>query len=350
MKKLLVSLITVIMITSLLGIPVQAETSSVSFALPVTQLVTLIGDGAEASDAVVDYELSPVTANAPMPAGTEGGVYSFQITGEQDYQIPEITFRGCGEWDYKLTAEGSEVTPNEIDVAIFVTMTNGEKNITVVASLPSGEKCELKFTAKAYGPEPTATPTPTPEPTATPTPTPEPTATPTPTPEPTATPTPEPTDVPVEPTATPTPEPTATPTPEPTDVPVEPTATPTPEPTEVPVEPTEVPVEPTDKPTPPGPPKTGEDSWSLLNLILTVITVGICFGMIAAKRANNNKFMSLAPAVISAAVFLLAEDMRLPMQLTNGLTPAMVCLFAVNAMLAFFTRRTAEQDDAEASE
>ena len=141
MKKLLVSLITVIMITSLLGIPVQAETSSVSFALPVTQLVTLIGDGAEASDAVVDYELSPVTANAPMPAGTEGGVYSFQITGEQDYQIPEITFRGCGEWDYKLTAEGSEVTPNEIDVAIFVTMTNGEKNITVVASLPSGEKC-----------------------------------------------------------------------------------------------------------------------------------------------------------------------------------------------------------------
>ena len=321
MKKALSIVLSTILLLALLVVPAQAA-EMVSLDLPVTQTVTLEGEGAKAEDAVVNYTFTAVTAGAPMPAGAGEGDYSFQLIGNEEYQIPTITYSSTGVWQYKLDAEGADVDPQTVDITVYVTLQDGELTVTVVAMTADGEKCDLSFeaTVKAEEPEPVP-PTPV--------------------------------------TYTVTFE-----TGEGSDV------------DDQVVNENETAVEPKDptregytfggwyldeectipfdfstpiteditlyakwtKNAEPEPVPTGEvQAWSLINLICALLTVGVCAIMTATMRYNGKKLLGILPAAAAAAIFLINEHMSLPMQLCDKFTPLMVGLLAVNVMLAYLT-------------
>lgn len=397
MKKALSIVFSTILLLALLVVPAQAaETATLD--LPVTQTVTLEGEGAQAEDAVVDYTFTAVTSGAPMPAGAGEGDYSFQLIGNEEYQIPTITYTSTGKWQYLLTAEGSDVDPESVDITVYVTLQDGELTITALAYLPSGEKCDLTFEARVVAepvpPEP-ITHTVTFE-------------------------TGEGSDVDDQivndgETATEPEDPTweghtfegwyvdeDCTIPYDFDTPVteditlyakwEEIVVP-PEPTTYTVTfdlgdgtiYTEETVEEGGTATKPKDPSregytfggwyldedctipydfntpvtddiilyakwtevvpTGEfQAWSLMNLICAVMTAAIGGVMMATVGRNRRRLLGLLPMIMSAAIFLLYEHMSLPMQLCDKFTPLMVGLLAVNMMLAYLTNGKTEKE------
>ena len=399
MKKALSIVLSTILLLALLVVPAQAA-DQVELNLPVTQAVTLEGEGAQAEDAVVDYTFTAVTSGAPMPAGAGEGDYSFRLIGNEEYQIPTITFTSTGKWQYLLTAEGSFVDPESVDITVYVTREGGELVATVVAMNAAGEKCELAFTATVVAepipPEP-ETHTVTFE-------------------------TGEGSDVddqivndgetaeePEDPTweghtfegwyldeectipydfSTPVTEDITLyakweeiaepvpPEPETHTVTFE-----TGEGSDVDdqiVNDGDTATKPQD-PTREGyvfggwyldedctipydfnTPVTGDiilyakwtkvvptgdtQAWSLMNLVCVLLTVGVCAVMTATVRRNGRKLLGVLPAAAAAAIFLMTEHMALPMQLCDKFTPLMVGLLAINVMLAYLTNgRTVEE-------
>ncbi len=188
-------------------------------------------------------------------------------------------------------------------------------------------------------------------------------------------PTPTPTPGPVIIIPTPEPEPDPDPQPNPPVVPpVQPAAGP--EPTII--EPDPVPAA-TPAPTPtatPGPtvidqpkvPMAQPKYWALINLLSAIATTLIGLGMVItffrkkkedeeeedeekAKERNNNeeeeedpnkrrpsKFLGLIPAIASIILFVLTENMKNPMRLTDKWTIWMVVIALVNVVLAYLTR------------
>ncbi|MBR5713947.1 MAG: hypothetical protein IKX58_04030 [Clostridia bacterium] len=278
MKKVLVSLLIALMITALFANPIRAEEESVSVILPIKQTVVNEGDGT--GEAEAEYMLTAITSDAPMPEGSENGIFTFRLVGEQEYNIPEIRFSEPGTWEYLLKAEGSKVSPDSVTIKVVITEENGVLKATVVSMLPDGDKCDLEFVVEAGGePEPTDEPKPTDQP--------------------------GPTE---------TPRPTGQPT-------------------------------PTDEPSP-RPPKTGgPESWSVVNLICALLTVCICVRMFVSNRQDSSKSkLSIVPALISVAVFLMFENTRVPMKAINGMTPAMLSLLIVNILLELSTKFSSEKD------
>ena len=406
MKKALSIVLSTILLLALLVVPAQAADAA-ELNLPVTQTVTLEGEGAKAEDAVVDYTFTAVTAGAPMPAGADGGDYSFQLIGNEEYQIPTITYTSTGKWQYLLTAEGSDVDPQSVDITVYVTRQDGELLAVVVAINPDGDKCDLTFTATAKGEEEPITHTVIFE-------------------------TGEGSDVDDQvvndgDTATEPEDPTwdghtfegwyldedctipydfSTPVTEDItlyakweeiDEPEPPGPVP-PEPvtytvtfdlgdgtiyTEQTVEEGDTATKPQDpskegytfegwyldedctipydfntpvtgditlyakwtKVVEPEPVPTGEfQAWSLMNLICAVMTAAIGGAMMATVGRNRRRILGLLPMIASAAIFLLYEHMSLPMQLCDKFTPLMVGLLAVNMILAYLTSgKTAEE-------
>ena len=121
-------------------------------------------------------------------------------------------------------------------------------------------------------------------------------------------------------------------------------------------------------------------AWALINLIAMIGTVVTALGMIATVFAGRKgervkreeeetdeeyeerkreaekdspfvglKFLGLIPAIFSAIVFLLTEDMRQPMRLTDVYTILMIVVFLVGLLLAFFTRRKNRRQKKEKS-
>ena len=336
MKKALSIVCSTILLLALLVIPTQAA-QSVSVTLPVSQTVTLEGEGAKAEDAVVNYVLTAVTADAPMPEGTQDGSYFFELNGEQTYQIPDITFTEAGTWTYELRADGSGVDPTQMTVTVYVMEDETGLTAVVIAQLPNGEKTDLDFTAVAKAEEPTP-PTPTPKKytvsfeTGDGSPVDDQIV--------------EENDKAVQP-QDPTREgytfegwyldedctiPYDFSTPVTGDITLYAKWTKVAEPT---------PPEP-EEPTPPGPPSTGEfEAWSLVNLICAILTAGFCGIMAATAKRNKGKLLGFLPAFAAGTIFLLYEHMSLPMQLCDKFTPLMVGLLAVNVLLAYLTQGNA---------
>lgn len=174
-----------------------------------------------------------------------------------------------------------------------------------------------------------------------------------PTPEPTPEPGPAPKSIPE-----PTPEPEPTPQP---SVPV----TPTPEPTlpevlvEVPDETVPEPVvEPVEIPDEPAPQAAPKGSWALFNLICSILTAistlltGIFFKRKAEEDEEKqtvvkNSYLipvsSLVLSVCSIWLFIITEDMRLPMVFFDKFSPIMFILL-VAGVLAIFTRARKEEE------
>ena len=255
-------------------------------------------------------------------------------------------------------------------------------------------------------PAPTEEPTPTPAPTEEPTPTPAPTEEPTPTPAPTEEPTPTP--VPTEePTPTPAPNPNPNPNPNPatpTPTPVAPVvpatvATPTPKPTATPsttpsdnggkgdgnndgeigetINDNETPLangeDIADNATPLA--GLGTGAWALINLILTIVTtllsILLLIGYIGKKKKalededgnvvldengkevmeyeKNKKglwrLISIIPALIAITVFILTEDMTLPMIFVDKWTILHVVIALVQVVVMVLCKKKKDEND-----
>ena len=248
--------------------------------------------------------------------------------------------------------------------------------------------------------EPTPTPAPTEEPTPTPAPTEEPTSTPAPTEEPT--PTPAPTE---ESTPTPAPNPNPDPNPAtPTPTPVAPVvpatvATPTPKPTATPsttpsdnggkgdgnndgeigetINDNETPLtngeDIADNATPLA--GLGTGAWALINLILTIVTtllsILLLIGYIGKKKKalededgnvvldengkevmeyeKNKKglwrLISIIPALIAIIVFILTEDMTLPMIFVDKWTILHVVIALVQVVVMVLCKKKKDEND-----
>ena len=233
-------------------------------------------------------------------------------------------------------------------------------------------------------------------------PTPEPEPSPSPDPEPTPEPDPEPT---VEPEPTPTidPEPAPTPSPLPEPEP-ESDEDPIPDPIFIPVpdfipepEPIQNPVVPViqnvipqiitpviaeeieEEPVPAAAPTEIEEpevplaapvgSWALINLITTILSVIIALGMLLTGlfkktyekedtendeednedkgKHKKSKVFGILPAVLSVILFIMTEDIRLPMVLIDKWTIPMVIILIISIILAYLTRNKKKEDNDE---
>ena len=65
---------------------------------------------------------------------------------------------------------------------------------------------------------------------------------------------------------------------------------------------------------------------------------------------KKSKFTGIIPAVVAVIVFILTEDMRLPMVWTDRWTIWMIIILLVNAVLAYLTRNKKDDDEEEDEE
>ena len=109
-------------------------------------------------------------------------------------------------------------------------------------------------------------------------------------------------------------------------------------------------------------------TWALINLIAAIITVLTALIMaISYFRKNDEedeneddeeeknerngwKFLGMVPAVLSVIIFILTENMRYVMTLTDRFTILMIVITLVTFLIAFLTRNRKEDDDEEETE
>ena len=180
--------------------------------------------------------------------------------------------------------------------------------------------------------------------------------------------------VPVTPTPRPTSAPTAKPTAKPTSIPE---VTPSAEPTATPkasVEPSK-----TSEPTASSEAIDNEDStpnffrqnhWALINLVAAVVSVILGIVLLLsknkkdededeqyeneeteeAKRYKRWKVVSVIDAVLAVVVFIITENMKLPMVLVDKWTILMIVFAIVSIISLVFGRKYHEDDEDESSE
>ena len=139
--------------------------------------------------------------------------------------------------------------------------------------------------------------------------------------------------------------------------------TPTPDPTEPTPTPELEDIEDTDTPT------TGYTrAWALVNLICAILTVifsvVLLIGLVGKKTKTEEtengeevekeikkkkfwRFFSIVPALAAVIVFLLTEDMRLPMVFVDRWTLLMVIIGLVQALVMVFAKKTKKDPDEE---
>ena len=100
-------------------------------------------------------------------------------------------------------------------------------------------------------------------------------------------------------------------------------------------------------------------AWALVNLLATIGSVLTGLGMVLTmkkkkeeekeeqlekseedknSKRKTSKLLGLVPAITSVIAFVLTEDIRLPMVLTDKWTLLMMAILVVNLVLAYFTR------------
>ena len=118
------------------------------------------------------------------------------------------------------------------------------------------------------------------------------------------------------------------------------------------------------------PPKAeNQGAWALINLIAAILTVLLSLIMLIryigkkrdeeeeqngemtktteteVKKKGLARLLSLIPAIASVIVFILTEDMTLPMQWVDKWTLLMAVILVVNVILAIIAHKTKDEDE-----
>ena len=347
-------------------------------------------DPTRAADAQYTYTFKSWTPEVKMVTGDA----TYKATYTKEANIYKVTYDlDGGEWteatnefpyEYKATVEVVKTVPTREGYK-FSDWRSEEVTIENDAFTMPAKDVVLKAVWEA---NPTPTPIPSEEPTPTPAPTEEPTPTPVPTEEPTPTPAPNPNPNPATPTPTPVapvvPATVATPTPKPT-------ATPSTTPSDnggkgdgnndgeigETINDNETPLangeDIADNATPLA--GLGTGAWALINLILTIVTtllsILLLIGYIGKKKKalededgnvvldengkevmeyeKNKKglwrLISIIPALIAIIVFILTEDMTLPMIFVDKWTILHVVIALVQVVVMVLCKKKKDEND-----
>ncbi len=110
-------------------------------------------------------------------------------------------------------------------------------------------------------------------------------------------------------------------------------------------------------------------SWALINLITTILSVIIALGMLLTGlfkktyekedtendeednedrgKHKKSKIFGILPAVLSVMLFIMTEDIRLPMVLIDKWTIPMVIILIISIILAYLTKNKKKEDNDE---
>lgn len=104
---------------------------------------------------------------------------------------------------------------------------------------------------------------------------------------------------------------------------------------------------------------TNKASWALINLILTILTAIIAIILFIKKNKKDEdehieviykkkfKIAALILSILSIIIFIITEDMRLPMMLVDKYTVVMLCLAIAQTVVAIFTKKKLDVEDDE---
>jgi fimbrial isopeptide formation D2 family protein/uncharacterized repeat protein (TIGR02543 family) len=114
----------------------------------------------------------------------------------------------------------------------------------------------------------------------------------------------------------------------------------------------------------PDPPTPEAGSWALINLILTILGTLASLGMIIAYFFNRKedeededgedrvrtkrlwiRIINVIFAIVAIIIFILTEDIRLPMVLFDWWTILHIIIFIIQAVLLFLSTRRKEEDE-----
>lgn len=105
--------------------------------------------------------------------------------------------------------------------------------------------------------------------------------------------------------------------------------------------------------------------WALINLICAIITAILCLIMLIRyfgkrreedeetgeeteiKRKGLIRLLSLIPAIAAIIIFILTEDMTLPMQLVDKWTLLMVVILIIQIIVAFFAKKKKDEEEGD---
>jgi len=119
-RLLLVSALSVAIVAAFMGLsPLKAYAATASLSIPVEQIFSLTPETAE-NQGSFSYEFRRVSANAPLPAGAVGDVYTFTLAGNQTRSIGPLVFDRPGSiYTYEVRSVATPVTGYTLDNRVF---------------------------------------------------------------------------------------------------------------------------------------------------------------------------------------------------------------------------------------
>ncbi len=142
-KRVLLFCLLVLSVTAFFAQTVFAAPVSNPLTLDVTQSFT-VEDG-EAPTNSFTYRMTAKTPAAPMPAGTEGGTYTFRIGGTDNITLGPIDFIQAGTYSYEIAqvidtrAEGYEYDEEVYSLSVKV---DAGLNADIILRKSNGAKAE----------------------------------------------------------------------------------------------------------------------------------------------------------------------------------------------------------------
>jgi uncharacterized repeat protein (TIGR02543 family) len=99
-------------------------------------------------------------------------------------------------------------------------------------------------------------------------------------------------------------------------------------------------------------------AWALINLLLMLLTAAISIGLLITyfrkknedeevKRKGVFRISSLVPAIVAIVVFILTENMKLPMQMVDKWTIWMAIIAAIQVVVMVLAKRKSEEKQEE---
>jgi len=128
MRKIFRGLAVAVVLVCLF-IPVAYATQTGQATLAVKQVFS----GDDAPSEVFTYRLTPRTANAPLPAGSDAEGYVFTIAGTDEAEVGPIHFSAPGIYVYELRCVSEERLGYSTDQQVFIIEMHVAENLTVTS-------------------------------------------------------------------------------------------------------------------------------------------------------------------------------------------------------------------------